>query len=186
MYIVVNKFPIDVYKISSISRICSISENTYESVLRAYVKWKRKADPNFEGTLVSVAREHKNTKESDYKFYNTYFKRLDEVLKAVTGKGLIREPDYMLSMQSLYGAQSSDAGSARFLNAGEINWSILPDTYFFSINYSTEIFFGPRSAGTGTQLFSEFYDSEDDATRARDELLRAINTVRYETIKLDI
>ena len=187
MYIVVNKYPIDVYKIHSITKVYSINEKTYSSILNAYVGWEKKEDPSFQGTYRGIAEEHIKTDESDYKFYNTFIKRLDDVLTAITGKGIIKEKP--LGICDPWAPMSADREEdyPRLLRPDEINWKILPDTFFFGITYELEgIFSGPRSTGSGKQLWSEFYDSEEDATKARDSLLNAINTVRYETIKLDI
>jgi hypothetical protein len=187
MYIVVNKYPIDVYKIHSITKVYSINANTYSSILKAYIGWKKKTEPSIKGTYHSVAEEHMNTHSSDYRFYNTFIKRLDDMLIAVTGKGVIKEkPTGIYDPWAPMNAESQE-DFPRLLKPDEIDWNILPDTFFFGITYDLDdIFSGPRSTGSGKQLWSEFYDSEEDATKARDSLLSAINTVRYETIKLDI
>ena len=186
MYIVVNKYPIDVYKIHSITKVYSMNKKFYSSVLKAYVEWKRREDPSIQGTYRSIAEEHTKTNESDYRFYNTFIKRLDDVLKAVTGKGIIKQKP-LISDPWIQMNADREEEYPRLLKPDEIDWNILPDTFIFGITYELEgIFSGPQSTGNGKQLWSEFYDSEEDATKARDHLLNAINTVRYETIKLDI
>lgn len=187
MYIVVNKYPIDVYKIHSITKVYSMNKNFYSSILKAYVEWKRGENPSFQGTYRSIAEEHTKTDESDYRFYNTFIKRLDDVLKAITGKGIIKQKP--IGIYDPWAPMIADREEEypRLLKPDEINWNILPDTFLFGITYDLGgIFSGPQSTGNGMQLWSEFYDSEEDATKARDHLLNAINTVRYETIKLDI
>lgn len=189
MYIVVNKYPIDVYKIHSITKVYSINSDTYVNVLKSYIGWKKKDNPSVKGTWHSVAEEHIKTSKSAYRFYNTYIKRLDDMLMAVTGKGVIKDKP-PVGIYDPWAPMKGDDGQEEFprlLKPEEIDWKILPDTFFFGITYDLEdIFSGPRATGSGKQLWSEFYDSEEDATKARDELLSAINTVRYETIKLDI
>jgi len=189
MYIVVNKYPIDVYKIHSITKVYSINADTYTSILKAYIGWKKKDNSSIKGTWHCVAEEHIKTSKSSYKFYNTFIKRLDDMLMAVTGHGIIKEkpPGGIYDPWAPASSVVDQEEFPRLLKPDEIDWNILPDTFFFGITYDLDdIFSGPRSTGSGKQLWSEFYDSEEDATKARDSLLSAINTVRYETIKLDI
>ena len=148
---------------------------------------RKKEDPSIPGTYRSVAEEHTKTDKSDYRFYNTFIKRLDDVLMAITGKGIIKEKP--LGICDPWAPMNTDREEdyPRLLKPDEINWKIIPDTFFFGITYELEgIFSGPQSTGSGKELWSKLYDSEEDATKARDSLLNAINTVRYETIKLDI
>lgn len=190
MYIIVNDYPIDVYKIKSISRIHTIRD-MYGDVIRAYIKFL-KSNSALSIDESYVVKAHKATKREDYRFYNTFIDQVDGMLKTVTGTGLVMEYNtspagpaaFSLQYQSM--SLNSNPIIARFRRENEINWDSLADIYFFGIKYEVGIFSGGRSSENGVQLFSKFYDYRKDAEDARDLLLSAINTVRCETLKTEI
>lgn len=185
MYIIINNRPIDVYKITKVSVISSTGSGTYESALRIYSK-AIGIDSKSSNKYHYLAENFLSVKKSDYRYYHTFLDRIDEISIAVSGKGIIKKKlPVVASVQSMYGNNAdSDTNLPRFLEASEINWDILPESYFFDIGYEEDIFKGAYSHGN--YLYSKFYDTQEEAEKARDLLLEAINTARIQAQKINI
>lgn len=188
MYIIVDGFPIDVYKISRISEIKTIKE-VYKQALSAYASYiKKYKDDSFSGTYYTLAARHSTTTKEDYLIYNTIIDHVDSMLKAVTNSGIILKTGTKLSYNSYnpwVNDPYADDYKDRLLKPEEIDWKVLPDSFIFYIEYEVSNFKGPRATGSGRQLWSKFYNSYTEAEEALDKILNAINVVRYETPKIE-
>lgn len=181
MYIVVNGYPIDVYKIKKISSIQKISKETYTAILKGFVGYLGKEKQSLEELYVSYI----NTKEDDYRFYHTFLKYLDKVLQAVFDIRIYTssiDPTLKQQCGMMYTAVQEETKLRR---PDAISWDAVPDIYFFSLDYEDKRFLSGKNT-TASQIFSEFYETKSAAEEARDELLNAINTVRCQTIKVEI
>ncbi len=91
MYIIIDGFPIDVYKISRISEIKPIKE-VYKLALPAYASYiKKYKDNSFSGTYYNLAEHHSTTSKEEYLIYNTVIDHVDSMLKAITNSGIIQK-----------------------------------------------------------------------------------------------
>ena len=189
MYIIIDGFPIDVYKISRISEIKPIKE-VYKLALPAYASYiKKYKDNSFSGTYYNLAEHHSTTSKEEYLIYNTVIDHVDSMLKAITNSGIIQKkanakfPSY----NDPWGPNDpyADDYKNRLLKPEEVDWKVLPDSFIFYIEYEVSNFKGPRATGSGKQLWSKFYDSYKEAEEALDKILNAINVVRYETPKIE-
>lgn len=181
MYIIVNGYPIDVYKIDRVSEIIKLNKDFYEKVLKGLVGYIGRK----EATLSDLYEEYKKVKIEDYRFYHTTLNYLDRVHQAVFGEGISIVDKTYNQYYNQYYNNNNNSNKPRLRRGDEINWGALPDIYFFSLMYEKEIFYSGCKT-TPKQIFSEFYEIERDAEEARDELLKAINTVRCQVPRVDI
>ena len=128
MYIIIDGFPIDVYKISRISEIIPIKE-AYKLVLPAYASHiKQYKDPSFSGTYYDLAAQHSTTPKEEYLIYNTIIDHVDSMLKAITNSGIIQKVSTKFSYNSNPWMVPNDpypyAGDYRnrLLKPEEIDW----------------------------------------------------------------
>ena len=189
MYIIIDGFPIDVYKISRISEIKTIKE-VYKQALPAYASYiKKYKDDSFSGTYYTLAAQHSTTTKEEYLIYNTVIDHVDSMLKAITNSGIIlmqkASAKFPYNSDPWVNDPYADDYRNRLLKPEEIDWKVLPDSFIFYIEYDVSNFKGPRATGSGRQLWSKFYDSHKEAEEVLDKILNAINVVRYETPKIE-